>query len=84
MFTIIQNQILDLKAEATELGISMYGYNNSTIIDYKDPEIIADEDIRMYLSFTYSEMLGEFTRKIIKKKIANKAATSKAFLDLYF
>lgn len=84
MSEVIKSELLLLKAEADVLGISIFSYIQSVIIDYNDAVLIADADIRAYHSFTYSEMLGEFKRKIAKQKIVETQTLTTAFMVANF
>lgn len=79
MSSAIKSKILIAKAEAESYGITINKHTNGSI-DYKDSVLMSLNTIEAYFSFTYSEMLGEFKRKIAKGKRASEQSHARTFM----
>jgi hypothetical protein len=83
MFNKIKSKILIAKAKAESLGITVNIHDSETI-NYKDSGLIALTTIEAYFTFTYPEMLGEYTRKINKYAPISDQLLAKTFLENTF
>ena len=84
MSNLIKSKILELKAEAEALGMTIYTFDSGQIKDYNDAAMVSDPDIWAYYTFTYTQMVGEFTRKIKKQKAIAEQTSAKDFMASKF
>lgn len=79
MFTREKTELLRLKAEAEALGLT-FNYFINDLADYNDAAIIALSSVEVYYTFTYSEMIGEYERKIAKAQKVAALDSAKNFM----
>jgi hypothetical protein len=79
MFTKEKSELIELKAEAEALGLT-FNYFINEIIDYNDAGVIALDSVEVYYTFSFSEMIGEYKRKISKAQKVAALDSAKDFM----